>query len=201
MPLEQALRALPPTNAAQTLELIDKLTQNVKKNPSEDKFRHIKLSNPKIAAAITNVPGAVDALKEMGWKESPDGLALPTSVSFDLGIEILAIAEAKEHYIKLAQAGPDKKGNSTAKVEDSDKDVIEYKDNDGEHVRLVKHISDEQADVHGAHVEVFVEGNSFWRGIPTFSAMTGTLTCGSKGASQVPEADRDRMGQYIATLP
>eukprot|EP00930_Biecheleria_cincta_P011179 TRINITY_DN11375_c0_g2_i1.p1 TRINITY_DN11375_c0_g2~~TRINITY_DN11375_c0_g2_i1.p1 ORF type:complete len:105 (+),score=15.09 TRINITY_DN11375_c0_g2_i1:122-436(+) len=65
-PLQQALRALPLDKAADTLELIEKLTRNVVRNPAEDKFRHIKLTNPKIAAVITDVPFAVDILKEMG---------------------------------------------------------------------------------------------------------------------------------------
>merc|ERR1719471_2486189 len=79
-PLEQALRALPLDRALETLELIEKLTRNVVRNPGEEKFRRIKLSNPKISAAITEVPFAVDVLKEMGWVEDGDGLSLPPSV-------------------------------------------------------------------------------------------------------------------------
>merc|ERR550514_1882529 len=81
-PLEKALRGMPLEKAMEALEIMEKLVRNVVRNPNEDKFRRIKLSNPKIAAAITNVPGAVDALKVMGWIETPDGLALPMSVSF-----------------------------------------------------------------------------------------------------------------------
>jgi len=78
-PLEQALRALPIDDMTKaTLELIEKLVRNTVQAPAEEKFRKIRLTNAKIAEAITNVPGAVDALVEMGWqKEGEEHLVLP----------------------------------------------------------------------------------------------------------------------------
>jgi hypothetical protein len=103
-PLQQALRALPLAKAAETLELIDKLTRNVVRNPAEEKFRHIKLTNPKIAAAITDVEFAVDALKEMGWVDDEDGsLTLPSSVRLAHEVEVLALIDAKDYYKKEAE--------------------------------------------------------------------------------------------------
>mmetsp|Transcript_65477 Transcript_65477/g.203039 ORF Transcript_65477/g.203039 Transcript_65477/m.203039 type:complete len:186 (+) Transcript_65477:82-639(+) len=99
-PLQQALRALPLDKAQETLELIEKLTRNVVRNPGEEKFRRIKLSNPKISAAITEVPFAVDALKEMGWVEDGDGLALPPSVRLVHEKDVVAIIDAKDFYKK-----------------------------------------------------------------------------------------------------
>mmetsp|Transcript_91864 Transcript_91864/g.255896 ORF Transcript_91864/g.255896 Transcript_91864/m.255896 type:complete len:186 (+) Transcript_91864:81-638(+) len=99
-PLQQALRALPLDKAQETLELLEKLTRNVVRNPGDDKFRHIKLSNPKIAAAITEVPFAVDALKEMGWVEDGEGLALPPTVRLLHESEVVAIIDAKDYYKK-----------------------------------------------------------------------------------------------------
>merc|ERR1719414_1095195 len=96
-PLQQALRALPLEQAQETLELIEKLTRNVVRNPAEEKFRRIKLLNPKIAAAITEVPFAVDALKEMGWAEDGDGLSLPPSVRLLHEREVVGIIDAKEY--------------------------------------------------------------------------------------------------------
>merc|ERR1719361_398945 len=92
-PLQQALRALPLHQAMETLDIIEKLTRNVVRNPKEDKFRKIKLSNPKIAAAITDVPFAVDILREMGWVEIPDGLVLPASVRLAHETEVVAIID------------------------------------------------------------------------------------------------------------
>mmetsp|Transcript_75535 Transcript_75535/g.175110 ORF Transcript_75535/g.175110 Transcript_75535/m.175110 type:complete len:186 (+) Transcript_75535:74-631(+) len=99
-PLQQALRALPLDKAQETLELIDKLTRNVVRNPGEEKFRRIKLSNPKISAAITEVPFAIDALKEMGWVEDGDGLVLPPSARLAHEVEVIAIIDAKDHFKK-----------------------------------------------------------------------------------------------------
>merc|ERR1711972_67720 len=111
----------------------------------------------------------------MGWIETPDGMALPQSVCFVHEKEVLAIIGAKDYYKKEAEDGrqrkncdsknmdPDKKVDSAC----ADEDAFEYKDYDGEHVRLVKHIKSSQADT---HIEVFVEGKSFWKGIPSFSS-------------------------------
>jgi len=99
-PLQQALRALPLDKAQETLELIEKLTRNVVRNPAEEKFRRIKLSNPKIAAAITEVPFAVDVLREMGWAEDADGLVLPPDVRLVHEREVVGIIDAKDHFKK-----------------------------------------------------------------------------------------------------
>ena len=52
-------------------------------NPSDDKYRRLRLSNPKIAAALVDVPGAVDALLAMGWERDAndaDFLVCPKGV-------------------------------------------------------------------------------------------------------------------------
>lgn len=99
-PLQQALRALPLAQAQETLDMIEKLTRNVVRNPTEEKFKKIKLSNPKIAAAITDVPFAVDVLKEMGWVEEDDGLSLPATVRLVHEKEVVAIIDAKDYFKK-----------------------------------------------------------------------------------------------------
>lgn len=193
-----ALRALPSEKALDTLELIDKLTQNIVRNPTEEKFRRIKLSNPKIAAAITNVPSAVDALKQMGWIESLDGLSLPQSVCFAHEMEVSAIIQAKEHFNKETESKgyPDKTGKSTANVDLAVEDTFEYDDMDRKPVRLVKHRNDSSP-----HIEVFVEGVSFWKGIPTLSQSTGLLAFGTTGTSAVPEVHRTPLQQFLAAMP
>mmetsp|Transcript_15891 Transcript_15891/g.25381 ORF Transcript_15891/g.25381 Transcript_15891/m.25381 type:complete len:186 (+) Transcript_15891:86-643(+) len=102
-PLQQALHALPLAQAMETLELIEKLTRNVVSQPKEEKFRKIKLSNPKIAADITNVPFAVDVLREMGWVEDEEGLMLPATTRLVHGNEVVAIIDAKDHFKKEAE--------------------------------------------------------------------------------------------------
>ncbi|CAE8625094.1 unnamed protein product [Polarella glacialis] len=102
-PLQQALHALPLAQAQETLDLIERLTRNVVHSPKEEKFRKIKLSNPKIAAAITNVPFAVDALKEMGWVDDEEGLMLPATTRLEHHPAVVAIIDAKAHFTKEAE--------------------------------------------------------------------------------------------------
>jgi len=101
--LEQALRSLPLEHYQETLELIQKLTQNVVRNPGEEKFRKIKLTNPKIAATITNVPNAVSVLKEMGWEQVGEELVLPLAVRLAHDKEVVGIIEARDWYKKEAE--------------------------------------------------------------------------------------------------
>lgn len=98
--LEQALRSLPLEQAQEALELIEKLTRNVVRNPTDEKFRRIKLSNPKIAATITDVPGAVALLKEMGWVEDGEELVLPAELRLLHEKEVVALIDAKDYYKK-----------------------------------------------------------------------------------------------------
>jgi len=185
MSLEDTLRKLPLENALGTLEIMEKLTQNVVRNPAEDKFRQIKLTNAKIAAAITNVPHAVDALKVMGWTDAPDGLSLPSSVSLTQEKEIAAIIGAKQHFKKLTES-------STALP-----DAFEFQGYTGEKVRLLMQ-RNESNDIVG--VEVSVKGESFWIGRPLLGESTGALACGDK-ALAVPERDRKRLKEYLAMCP
>jgi hypothetical protein len=99
-PLQQALKSLPLEHASDCLEILDKLIRNIVRNPKEEKFRTIKLQNPKIAAAITNVPGAVEILTEMGFKSEGENMVLPEEVRLAHETEVIGIIEAKDHYKK-----------------------------------------------------------------------------------------------------
>mmetsp|Transcript_64329 Transcript_64329/g.129215 ORF Transcript_64329/g.129215 Transcript_64329/m.129215 type:complete len:158 (+) Transcript_64329:2-475(+) len=122
-PLQQALRALPLDKAQETLELIEKLTRNVVRSPTEEKFRRIKLTNPKIAAAIAEVPFAVDALKEMGWVPEGDGLALPPDVRLVHEREVVGIIEAKDHF-KKEEEGERRRQVAARKALDPEKEAL-----------------------------------------------------------------------------
>jgi len=97
-PLEQALQGLPLDKALETLELIEKLTRNVVRNPGEEKFRRIKFSNEKIRMAIKEVPNAVALLNEMGWVEEDDSLVLPASTKLVHEVHVVGIIDAKDYY-------------------------------------------------------------------------------------------------------
>ena len=83
-PLQQLLKLI--KNDA-TLATMEKLTRNTAQAPAEEKFRKIRLTNPKIAEIITNVTGAVEAMVEMGWVKEDDGefLVLPAGTSVSIG--------------------------------------------------------------------------------------------------------------------
>lgn len=100
-PLEKALRGLPiDPQAMATLELIEKLVRNTVQQPAEEKFRKIRLTNAKIAEAITNVPGAVAAMEEMGWqKDGEEFLTLPQGKKLVFE-DVKAILNTQDWYKK-----------------------------------------------------------------------------------------------------
>jgi len=102
-PLQEALRSLPLAEAAETLALIDKLTRNVVRNPGDAKFRKINLTNEKIKKTITDVPNAVDALKEMGWQQEDDFLVLPATVHLAHEVHVVGIIDAQDYYKTKAE--------------------------------------------------------------------------------------------------
>jgi UBX domain-containing protein 6 len=95
---------MPLDKADESLEIMEKLTRNVVSNPGEEKFRKIKLTNKKINDTITAVPGAVPALREMGWRDnSSDGepvLVLPAGVRLEFQETVVKLIEAKDFYKK-----------------------------------------------------------------------------------------------------
>jgi len=100
--LEKALRALPLDQWEASLELIEKLCRNTAQQPAEEKFRKVKLTNERIKAAITDVPGAVEALLELGWvrAEEEEALVLPKEVKLTMHEHIAKIVDVKHHYKK-----------------------------------------------------------------------------------------------------
>merc|ERR1712176_781742 len=91
---------------------------------------------------------------------------------------------------------PAPEASATVNTGSAGEGSFEYTDNDGERVRLVKNLESSPPSI-----EVLVEGVSFWKGVPEFSQITGLLTCGTKGASSVPEASRPGLQQYLASMP
>lgn len=52
-------------------------------NPAEGKYRRLRLSNPRIEAALQSAPNALPALEALGWQSDPedaDFLVCPKSV-------------------------------------------------------------------------------------------------------------------------
>lgn len=56
-------------------------------NQGDEKYRKLRLSNPRITAAIVEVPGALDALLALGWahdEDEPDFLVCPKSAKMTM---------------------------------------------------------------------------------------------------------------------
>eukprot|EP00241_Pyramimonas_parkeae_P008334 CAMPEP_0114250144 /NCGR_PEP_ID=MMETSP0058-20121206/14539_1 /TAXON_ID=36894 /ORGANISM="Pyramimonas parkeae, CCMP726" /LENGTH=180 /DNA_ID=CAMNT_0001363777 /DNA_START=118 /DNA_END=660 /DNA_ORIENTATION=- len=117
-PLERALGFVKSTSAVDTLST---LTRNVAQNPREPKYRKLRLSNVKIAAALVEPEGALDVLRELGWvNEGDDFMVLPDSVQLTMThvraveaqretLETLAKAKAKARLLsKSAKNDPEK---------------------------------------------------------------------------------------------
>jgi len=126
--LEQLLRALPLDKADESLEIMEKLIRNVVSNPNEEKFRKIKLTNKKINDVITAVPGAVSALREMGWVDSSsDGepvLVLPAGVRLDFQESVVKLVEAKDFYKKEHEKERRQKHRDDRDAEDPEKQKL-----------------------------------------------------------------------------
>merc|ERR1711933_36907 len=102
---ERALRGLPLEQWEDTLELIEKLTRNVVRNPRDEKFRKIRLTNKKIAECVADVPGAIDLMRTMGWsdgtvEEGDPCLVLPADVKLDFQEHVGKIVDVKSYYRK-----------------------------------------------------------------------------------------------------
>jgi len=122
-PFQQAVRSLPADRAQEVLELLEKLTRNVVRNPGEEKFRSIKLSNPKIAAAVAEAPTLVDVLKEMGWTEEGEVLSLPSSVRLAHEVHVVGLIDAKDWHKKEAE-NEKRRQERAGKMNDEQKELV-----------------------------------------------------------------------------
>jgi len=103
-PLQQALRQLPVEQAAETLAIIEKLIRNVVRNPAEEKFRKINLTNAKIKQTIADVPHGIDLLQAMGWQQDGNFMVFPANARLAHEIHVVGIIEANDYYKeKLAE--------------------------------------------------------------------------------------------------
>lgn len=79
-------RALAQVSSLESLEVLEKLSYNVCVMPTEEKYRKIKLTNPKIKRSVADVPEALAVLiEQLGWEKSKDDadesvLVLPRKV-------------------------------------------------------------------------------------------------------------------------
>merc|ERR1712166_1546756 len=90
-PLQAALNAV---KSDASLETMNKLVRNCAQNPTEEKFRKIRLTNEKIAAVLVAVEHAKEAMLAMGWVEEGEFLVLPAGRNLTMA-QVRDIEDAK----------------------------------------------------------------------------------------------------------
>ncbi|CAD7925407.1 unnamed protein product [Amoebophrya sp. A120] len=103
---EKALRNVPLDQHYMTLDLLETLLKNIAQNPREEKFRKIKLTNPKIGAAITSVIPALEALFALGFQidqTAADGtlfLVLPETIKLTFPAHVAKVIDARDDFFR-----------------------------------------------------------------------------------------------------
>nr|CAD7199447.1 unnamed protein product [Timema douglasi] len=67
----------------ETTTVLLKLIENVIQNPTNPKFRRIRLANPTVANKLLSAIGAMECLFEVGFQEGEDYLVLPNETSIE----------------------------------------------------------------------------------------------------------------------
>lgn len=100
-PTEQQA-SLAKISCLSSLEILEKLCYNVAVDPKEPKYRKIRMSNPKIKAALL-VDGALDAMFLLGWERQGEGdeatLVLPVNKSLTMS-DVRDIQNAQQELKK-----------------------------------------------------------------------------------------------------
>lgn len=65
---QEKICALLDTKAQPAIDMMTKMMANVAKAPTEEKYRKVRLSNPKVAEGLVFVPGARQFLRAVGWQ-------------------------------------------------------------------------------------------------------------------------------------
>lgn len=91
--VEEFLAGNPVENS---VEVMKRLLSNVVKEPSNEKFRRIRMGNPKIREAISEVKGGVEVLESVGFKVGDEEGELWAIMEVPSADKISAIKEAVE---------------------------------------------------------------------------------------------------------
>lgn len=117
-PLDEALRMIPEMD---TLEIIAKLIRNVVIQPNEDKFRRIRISNPKINSTVADVAGGMDTLLAMGWtiaEEEGEEVLVVSKGKLTMK-EVRAVEDAKDRLKKELRSASVSRSSSQKSLKDA----------------------------------------------------------------------------------
>ena len=83
-----------------SLDVLSTVTRNVAVNPSDPKFRRLRLSNLKVRQAVVDTPGALDSLFTLGWlrdEADPDSLVYPAGRQLTMAQVCNSCSENRQH--------------------------------------------------------------------------------------------------------
>merc|ERR1719350_2628652 len=103
--------------------MLDKITRNVVRSPSEEKFRCLKLTNPKIASSLASAPAFLDVLLTMGWRKDGETMVLPGTVRLAHEVHVVGLIEGKD-YFKKALETEKKRQLRSSKAADEDREQL-----------------------------------------------------------------------------
>ncbi|KAG2496890.1 hypothetical protein HYH03_005289 [Edaphochlamys debaryana] len=94
--------AMLAVKSVEAVEMIHKLVYNAAVQPKEDKFRRVRLSNPKVKQVLGDVPHALEAMAALGWTpEEAEGdsfLVIPTGKFMSMQqVRVVEAARDKLH--------------------------------------------------------------------------------------------------------
>lgn len=114
-----ALEENPEDVYLETTSVLLKLVDNVIKDPSNPKYRNIRLGNPIVANKLLPAVGAMECLFEMGFQEGEDSLVLPDGISMENLKRIRDEISARRSGYRNQNSGSKKSADKTAKKEAS----------------------------------------------------------------------------------
>ncbi|KAK9810793.1 hypothetical protein WJX73_008153 [Symbiochloris irregularis] len=105
----------------EALEIISTVSRNIAVNPTEGKYRKLRLSNVKIHQNIVAIPGALEALQLMGWEldsSEADSLIFPTGRQLTMA-QVRVVDEAKDRLKRIHKDAARKKASAKLPTTDA----------------------------------------------------------------------------------
>merc|ERR1719162_1764494 len=99
-----------------------KMLCNIIENPGEDKFRKVRVSNPKFASKVYDIKGASDFFSLVGFRDNVEEgfIVLPATADLDLlrkGVDALAAQAAARIVAEEQKSKADEEASKRAKKE------------------------------------------------------------------------------------
>ncbi|KAG1674789.1 Peptide-N(4)-(N-acetyl-beta-glucosaminyl)asparagine amidase [Nymphon striatum] len=123
------------------VKLLLKIAANIINNPSNEKYRQIRLSNTSVSNRLLPVHGAMECLFEMGFEENDEHLVFPKSTS----VEQLkcVVNEINKHILNLKQSDSNntpiaESNNEEEKSSDNSKNTPKAESNTQKEKRSIK---------------------------------------------------------------